>query len=75
LVVARRFFLAISIPTATFLTMVIRILGPLATSTRFVFPEILVVVLPPILNAYYNDCARAYNLGTAAKIKIMGEPS
>jgi hypothetical protein len=32
------------------------------------------VVLLPMLDDY-NGCARARSLGTAAKIKIMGEPS
>jgi hypothetical protein len=42
---------------------------------RFVFPGILLVVLLPILDDYSNGCARARNLCTAAKIKIMGESS
>jgi hypothetical protein len=33
------------------------------------------VVLLSILDDYYNNCACARNLDTAAKIKIMGEPS
>jgi hypothetical protein len=28
-----------------------------------------------MLDDYSNGCARAHNLGTTAKIKIMGEPS
>jgi hypothetical protein len=34
-----------------------------------------VVVLLPMLDDYSNGCARARSLGTAAKIKITGEPS
>jgi hypothetical protein len=44
-------------------------------AVRFIFPGILVVVLLPMLDDYSNSCARARSLGTAAKIKIMGEPS
>jgi hypothetical protein len=44
-------------------------------TVQFVFPGILVVVLLPMLDDYYNGCARACSLGTAAKIKIMREPS
>jgi hypothetical protein len=32
------------------------------------------VVLLTMLNDYYNGYARAHSLGTAAKIKITGEP-
>jgi hypothetical protein len=41
----------------------------------FIFPGILVLVLLPMLYDYSNGCAGACSLGTAAKIKIMGEPS
>jgi hypothetical protein len=44
-------------------------------AVRFVFPGILVVVLLSMLDDYSNGCTRARILGTAAKIKIMGEPS
>jgi hypothetical protein len=36
-------------------------------------PDILVLVLLPILIHYFNRCARACSLGIAAQIKIMGE--
>jgi hypothetical protein len=35
----------------------------------------LVLVLLPMLIDYFNDCACARSLGTAAQIKIMEEPS
>jgi hypothetical protein len=38
-------------------------------------PDILVLVLLPMLIDYFNGCARARSLGIAAQIKIMGEPS
>jgi hypothetical protein len=39
------------------------------------FSDILVLVLLPMVIDYFNGCARARSLGTAAEIKIMGEPS
>jgi hypothetical protein len=44
-------------------------------AVRFVFPEILVVVLLPMLDDYSNGYTHTRSLGTAAKIKIMREPS
>jgi hypothetical protein len=44
-------------------------------AVRFVYPRILVVVLLPMLYDYSNGYARAHSLVTAAKIKIMREPS
>ena len=44
-------------------------------AVRLLFPVILVLVLLPMLIDYFNGCARARSLGTAAQIKIMGEPS
>jgi hypothetical protein len=38
------------------------------------FPDILVLVLLPMVIDYFNGCARARSLGIAAQ-KIMGEPS
>jgi hypothetical protein len=35
---------------------------------RFIFPEILVLVLFPMLYDYSNGCARARSPGTAVKI-------
>jgi hypothetical protein len=35
----------------------------------------LVLVLLPMVIDYFNGYARAYSLGIAAQIKIMGEPS
>jgi hypothetical protein len=52
-----------------------RLPGDIDQAVRFVFPEILVLVLLPILDDYSNGCARARSLGTTAKIKIMREPS
>jgi hypothetical protein len=42
---------------------------------RLFRPDILVLVLLPMLIDYFNGCARAHNLGIAAQIKTMGEPS
>ena len=42
---------------------------------RLLFPGILVLVLLPMLVDYFNGCVRSRSLGTAAQIKIMGEPS
>jgi hypothetical protein len=42
---------------------------------RFLFPDILVLVLLPMLIDYFNGCARACSLAIAAQIKIMGELS
>jgi hypothetical protein len=53
--------------------MVIRTLDSPATSTKC--PDILVLVLLPMLIDYFNSCVRASSLGIAAQIKIMGEPS
>jgi hypothetical protein len=58
--------------------MVICILGRLSDvdqAVQCVFPGILVVVLLPMLDDYYNGCARACSFGTVIKIKIMEEPS
>ena len=44
-------------------------------ASRLLFPDILVLVLLPMLIDYFNGCARARSLGIAAQIKIMGEPS
>jgi hypothetical protein len=41
----------------------------------FIFPEILVLILLPMLDYYSNGCVRARSLSIAAKIKIMGELS
>jgi hypothetical protein len=38
-------------------------------------PDILVLVLFPMLIDYFNSYARAHSLGFAAQIKIMREPS
>jgi hypothetical protein len=35
----------------------------------------LVLILLPMWINYFNGCTRAYSLGIAAQIKIMGEPS
>ena len=42
---------------------------------RLLFPEILMVLLLLVCVDYFNGCLRARSLGTAAQIKIMGEPS
>jgi hypothetical protein len=42
---------------------------------RLFRPDILVLVLLPMLIDYFNGCARARSLSIAAQIKIMGEPS
>jgi hypothetical protein len=58
--------------------MVIRTLDSPAMSTMlfmFVFPEILVLVLLPMLIDYSTSCTRARSLGTVTKIKMMREPS
>jgi hypothetical protein len=52
-----------------------RLTSDVDQAVRFIFPGILVLVLLPLLYDYSNGCARARNLGTAAKIKILGEPS
>jgi hypothetical protein len=39
----------------------------------FIFSEILVLILLPMLNYYSNRCVRARSLSTATKIKIMGD--
>jgi hypothetical protein len=52
-----------------------RLTSDVDQAVRFVFPGILVLVLLPLLYDYSNGGARARNLGTAAKIKILGEPS
>jgi hypothetical protein len=65
------------VPAAMFLTIVIHTFSPPAISKdgRLSFPEILMLVLLPILIDYFNGCARACNFSIAAQIKIMGEPS
>ena len=42
---------------------------------RFLFPDILVLVLLPMLIDYFNGCARARRFSIVAQIKIMEEPS
>jgi hypothetical protein len=42
---------------------------------RLFRPDILVLVLLPMLIDYFNGCARARSLSIAAQIKIMGKPS
>jgi hypothetical protein len=42
---------------------------------RLLFPDILVLVLLPKVNNYFNSCAHARSLGIVAQIKIMGKPS
>jgi hypothetical protein len=42
---------------------------------RLFCPDMLMLVLLPMLIDYFNDYARARSLSTAAQIKIMGEPS
>jgi hypothetical protein len=42
---------------------------------RLFCPDMLVLVLLPMLIDYFNGCARACSLGIASQIKIMGEPS
>jgi hypothetical protein len=42
---------------------------------QFLFPDILVLVLLPMLIDYFNGCVRVRSLGIAAQIKIMGKPS
>jgi hypothetical protein len=76
MVAARMIILAIFVPAATSSTMVIRILGSLATSTWLfgLFPGILVLILSPILVDYFNGYVRARSLGIAAQIKNMGAP-
>jgi hypothetical protein len=51
-----------------------RLASDVDQAVRFVFPRILVLVFLLMLYDYSNRCARARSLGTAAKIKIMGEP-
>jgi hypothetical protein len=78
LVVARKFFLAIIYPGCYVLDngdSYSRLASDIGQAVRFVFPEILVLILLPILDDYSNGCTRAHNFGTVAKIKIMGEPS
>jgi hypothetical protein len=41
---------------------------------RSLFPEILVLVLSPMLVDCFNGCVRARSLGIAAQIKNMGAP-
>jgi hypothetical protein len=77
LVVARRFFLAISPGCYVFDNgdPYSRSASDIDQVVWFVFPRILVVVLLPMLDDYSNGYARTHSLGTAAKIKIMGESS
>jgi hypothetical protein len=42
---------------------------------RLFCPDMLVLVLLPILIDYFNGCTRACSLGIVAQIKIMEEPS
>jgi hypothetical protein len=42
-------------------------------AVRFLFPEILVLVLLPMLYDCFNGCIRAHSLGIAAQIKIKRE--
>jgi hypothetical protein len=42
---------------------------------RLFCPDMLVLVLLPMLIDYFNGCARACSLGIVAQIKIMGELS
>jgi hypothetical protein len=42
---------------------------------RLLFPDILELVLLPMVIDYFNGCTRARSLDIAAQIKIMGEPS
>jgi hypothetical protein len=42
---------------------------------RLFCPDMVVLVLLPMLIDYFNGCARARNLDIAALIKIMREPS
>jgi hypothetical protein len=42
---------------------------------RLFCPDMLMLVFLPMLIDYFNGYARARNLGTAAQIKIIGEPS
>jgi hypothetical protein len=42
---------------------------------RLFCPDMLILVLLPMLIDYFNGYARARSLGIAAQIKIMGEPS
>jgi hypothetical protein len=44
-------------------------------AVRLLFPGIQVLVLLPLVIDCFNDYACARSLGTAAEIKIMGEPS
>jgi hypothetical protein len=60
LIAARRTILAIFVPVAMSSTMVIRTLD-----SPF-YPDILVLVLLPILIDYFNSSARARSLGIAA---------
>jgi hypothetical protein len=75
MVAARSIILAIICFAATSLTMVIHTLDSPATSVRLFCPDILVLVLLPMLIDYFNSCVRASSLGIVAQIKIMGEPS
>jgi hypothetical protein len=51
-----------------------RLLNDVDKDVRFLFPEILMLVLLPILHDYFNDCERIRSLGIAAQIKKKGEP-
>jgi hypothetical protein len=42
---------------------------------RLFCPDMLVLVLLPMLIDYFNGCTCVCSLGIAAQIKIMGEPS
>jgi hypothetical protein len=58
--------------------MVIHTLDSPATSTKlfgYFCPDMLVLVLLPMLIDYFNGCARACSIGIASQIKIMGEAS
>jgi hypothetical protein len=42
---------------------------------RLFCPDMLVLILLPMLIDYFNGCARTRSIGIAAQIKIMGEHS
>jgi hypothetical protein len=52
-----------------------RLLSDVDQVIRLFCPVILVLVLLSMLIDYFNGCARVRDLGIAAQIKIMGEPS
>jgi hypothetical protein len=64
MVFTRSIILAIFVPAATYLIMLIRALGSPTTST-LLFTGILVLILLLMVIDYFNGCVRARSLGIA----------